>query len=167
VTSGLKDLAHVRDHFELPPAAFRQLGAGGPLRMVVDPSQKRIFDAFSRDEQTPDRRTTDKLRANISTAEDAVVSQNGVTLPPAAHECRALYFVLIEFRVSHCCPSAIAWDPSYNRAPRVMGRPSAMLREAFHDPPANRSQCRAQSRRPLSREIRGSSMLVDGGDQRH
>ena len=42
--------------------------------MVVDPTQKRIFDAFSRDEHARDRRTTDKMRANIITAEDAIVS---------------------------------------------------------------------------------------------
>jgi hypothetical protein len=42
----------IREHFMLPVDAFRQLGAGGPLRMVFDPTQKKTFDAFGRDLRT-------------------------------------------------------------------------------------------------------------------
>lgn len=72
--SGSHELGDTIQHFQLPPVAYRQLGAGAPLRMITDTSQPKIFDAFGRDERAPDRRTADKLGVHISTAEDAVVS---------------------------------------------------------------------------------------------
>lgn len=72
--SGLDELSEIIQHFQSSPASYRQLGAGGPLRMITDPSQPRIFDAFGRDERAPDRRSADKLGIHIDKAEDAIVS---------------------------------------------------------------------------------------------
>lgn len=72
--SGVTELLDTCKHFRLTIAAYRQLGAGGPLRMIPDPSQNLIFDAFGRDQDVPDRRTTDKLGGHLDAAEVASVS---------------------------------------------------------------------------------------------
>lgn len=72
--SGFNELSDTIQHFQSAPAAYRQLGAGAPLRMIADPSQPKIFDAFGRDERAPDRRSADKLGIHIDKADDAIVS---------------------------------------------------------------------------------------------
>jgi hypothetical protein len=76
LNSGVTDLLDTCKHYQLPTAAYRQLGAGGALRMVPDPSQNLVFDAFGRDQDLPDRRTTDKLGGHLDAAEVASVSHS-------------------------------------------------------------------------------------------
>ncbi|KAJ9108886.1 hypothetical protein QFC21_000207 [Naganishia friedmannii] len=83
LNSGVIELLDTCKHFRIPTAAYRQLGAGGPLRMIPDPSQSLIFDAFGRDEDLPDRRTTDKLGVHLDAAEVASTQDTPIAaLPP-------------------------------------------------------------------------------------
>ncbi|KAJ9125231.1 hypothetical protein QFC22_000186 [Naganishia vaughanmartiniae] len=72
---GVTELLDTCKHFRLPTAAYRQLGAGGPLRMIPDPSQDLMFDAFGRDQDLPERRTTDKLGVHLGAAEVASIDR--------------------------------------------------------------------------------------------
>ncbi|KAJ9101911.1 hypothetical protein QFC19_004992 [Naganishia cerealis] len=72
---GVDDMLDTCKHFQLPIAAYRQLGAGGPLRLIPDPSQKLVFDAFRRDADQPDKRTTDKLASHLDAAESASIDR--------------------------------------------------------------------------------------------
>jgi len=62
--------------FRLPQSSYRQLGAGGPLRILHDPGQKLSHDLFERDAMDSPRRGIDVLTGLLARAEAAEVSRH-------------------------------------------------------------------------------------------
>lgn len=60
--------------YQIPVAGHRQIGIGGPTRVLCDPSQEVSHDFFGRDAADRPRKGVDRLSAEMDKAIEAEVS---------------------------------------------------------------------------------------------